>query len=208
MERVVLVRHAESVFSARRLANGDPAACGGLTDKGRRQARLLGRVLADEPIDLAVTTGFRRTEETADLALAGRSIPRLVVAELAEIRVGSFEGRSIDEYSVWAWSAPPGEVCPGDGESRAAAAARFARGLRVLLARPERVALVVGHALVVRYVLDAAAGLAPAARMAPVEHAAPFPLRADEVEAAAGLLERWSAAPRFRDPSDGGRAAT
>jgi len=64
--------------------------------------------------------------------------------------------------------------------------------------------LAVGHALATRYVLDAARGLVPAALMAPVEHAVPHRLTGDEVLAAAQLLEEWSEAPRFRDPSNEG----
>jgi hypothetical protein len=70
-----------------------------------------------------------------------------------------------------------------------------------LLQRPEETALVVGHALAVRYVLDAVDGLVPAALMAsPVEHAVPHRLEAAAVERAARLLDEWSRAPRFRDP--------
>ena len=93
---------------------------------------------------------------------------------------------------------------PGRGESRADGAARYARGLRVLLARPEPVVLAIGHALAIRYVVDAAQGLVPAARMAPVPHAQPFRFSADDLERAASLLESWSEAPEFRDPSKEG----
>ena len=55
--------------------------------------------------------------------------------------------------------------------------------------------LVVGHALAIRYVVDAADGLVPAARMAPVDHALPYRLDRDDVERAATLLEAWSDAP-------------
>ncbi|HUG65957.1 MAG TPA: histidine phosphatase family protein, partial [Gaiellaceae bacterium] len=89
----------------------------------------------------------------------------------------------------------------GGGESRAQAAARFARGLRLVLERPEGRVLVVGHALAIRYTLDAANGLVPAARMAPVLHASPYRLERSGVDRAATLLEHWSRAPTFRDPS-------
>jgi broad specificity phosphatase PhoE len=93
---------------------------------------------------------------------------------------------------------------PGGGESRAAAAARFARGLRHVLAQPAAHVVVVGHALVLRYIVDAACGIVPAARMAPVEHAKAQRLTAAEALAAVELLEKWSRAPRFRDTSKEG----
>lgn len=39
MERLVLARHAESVFNVRGVLNGDPSIPGGLTENGREQAR-------------------------------------------------------------------------------------------------------------------------------------------------------------------------
>jgi hypothetical protein len=40
--------------------------------------------------------------------------------------------------------------------------------------------------------------------MAPVDHALPYRLDRDDVECAATLLEAWSDAPSFRDPSNEG----
>jgi broad specificity phosphatase PhoE len=170
----------------------------GLTAEGRAQAARLRGLLAGEGIGLGVATELLRTQETLELALEGRDVPILVVPELNEIDFGSFEGGPLDSYRAWASAEPPYAPAPGGGESRAAAAARFARGIRAALARPEEVVLLVGHALAVRYLLDAAHGLPPAARMTPVEHATPHRLGAAEAEAAARLLEQWSAEPRFR----------
>ena len=64
--------------------------------------------------------------------------------------------------------------------------------------------LAVGHALAIRYVIDAVEGRSPAARMAPIEHAFPYRLGSRDADRAATLLEEWSAAPRFRDPGDHG----
>jgi broad specificity phosphatase PhoE len=129
----------------------------------------------------------------------------VILPELDEIHFGAFDGGLLERYREWAGAERPDTPAPGGGESRATAAARYSRGLRLLLARPEGCVLFVGHALVVRYVLDAAQGLVPAARMRPVEHAAPHRLRTSEVTAAADLLEEWSRAPRFRAPPAEGR---
>lgn len=200
METLLLVRHAFAASNSQ----GGTASCSppgeGLTAEGREQGRRLAAILAGERIDLGVSTELLRTQETLDLALAGREVPRLVVPELNEIHFGRFDDGPLDDYRAWAWVEPPDTLAPGGGESRAGAAARFARGLRVLLGRPEPTILAVGHALLIRYVLDSADGLAPAARMRPVEHAVPHRLRADDVAGAASLLEAWSRAARFRDP--------
>jgi hypothetical protein len=42
--------------------------------------------------------------------------------------------------------------------------------------------------------------------MAPVEHAVPYRVGVREIAAAAEVLEEWSRAPRFRDPSGEGGA--
>ena len=165
---------------------------------GVEQARGLSELLASEEIAVAMTSRLARTQETLALALAGRDVPVVIAAELDEIHFGSFDGGLLDDYRAWAASHPPDVPAPGGGESRAQAASRFARGLRIVLARPEERVLVVGHALAIRYVVDATDGLAPAARMAPVEHAFPFRLARDDVERAAWLLEAWSGAPTFR----------
>jgi broad specificity phosphatase PhoE len=197
VDAILLARHGESRFSVRAAVNGAPDACGGLTDAGREQARELGDVLAAEPIELCVVTEFARTGETAELALAGRHVPRLVVPELNDIGVGAYEGSPLEEYRIWAWSAAAADEGPGGAESRAAAAARYADALRIVLARPERLALVVAHALPIRYVLDAAAGSVPAQRVDPVEYARPVRLTAADLRRAARHLESWCERPVF-----------
>ena len=204
MDTLLLARHAFAASNS----HGGTASCTppgeGLTAEGVEQGRRLAEALADEHIDLGVSTELRRTRETLELALAGRAIPRIVVPELNEIHFGRYDGGPLDDYRAWAWTEPPDVRAPEKGESRADGAARYARGLRILLDRPEPVVLAIGHALSIRYVVDAGEGLVPAARMAPVPHAQPFRFSAEEVERAASLLEAWSAAPRFRDPSKEG----
>jgi broad specificity phosphatase PhoE len=200
VESLVLVRHALAVSNRDGIASCTPPG-EGLTEAGREQARRLGEDLAGDAFDLGVATELRRSQETLELALDGRAVPRIVVPELNEIDFGSFEGGPLLVYRAWAAAEPPTLEAPGDGESRAQAAARYARGLRVLLARPEPRVFAVGHALGVRYLLDAADGLFPAPLITPVEHVAPHRLTAADVETAAKTLEEWSRAPRFRDRS-------
>ncbi|MDQ4030637.1 MAG: histidine phosphatase family protein [Actinomycetota bacterium] len=198
MEAVILARHGESEFSARGLVSGDPAvAGGGLTAAGREQARELGRVLEEEPVELAVTSEFLRARETAAIALEGRGVPELVLPELNDIRFGRYEGGLLSDYREWARGAGPSDDCPGGGESRAAAAARFARAYRAILARPERLALVVCHGLPVHYAVNAAVGREPSSTIDPIHYAEAYRLSAAELDAAADRLERWAAEPFF-----------
>jgi broad specificity phosphatase PhoE len=194
VETVILARHGESELSAAGLVNGDPAEPRGLTEIGREQARRLGERLAEEPIDLCVTSEFVRVRQTADLALAGRDIPRLVVAELNDVRFGEYEGRPFDEYRAWAQERDPSEA-PPRGESRAEVAARYVRGFRRVLERPERSILVVAHGLPLRYTLLALEDLDPTPIVEQVPLAEPYRLTRAELERATARLERWSKAP-------------
>jgi broad specificity phosphatase PhoE len=196
VDRVVLARHGESERSVEGLTNGDPRVPCALTAAGRDEARRLGIELVDDPIDLCVTSEFERVQETADLALEGRDVPRLVLADLNDIRFGEFEGRPLTEYRAWAHAHGPEDVVTG-GDSRAQTVARYARVYRTILARSEETVLVVAHGLPVRYVLDALEGRSPAAAVAQVPYAEPFRLSADELREAVELLDAWVASPAW-----------
>jgi broad specificity phosphatase PhoE len=197
VERAILVRHAESEFGLRNLVNGDPSVDNPLSEAGCEQAAALGVLIRDDPIDLCVVTEFGRTQETADIAFAGRDVPRIVVSELNEIRCGSFEGGSFEDYARWAHSHGPLEVCPGGGESRVEAARRFVAGYRRVLERPEAHILAVGHGLPIRYVLGALVELDPVAKVDPVEHAEPFRVSEAQLERAVDRLDAWTQNPVF-----------
>jgi 2,3-bisphosphoglycerate-dependent phosphoglycerate mutase len=196
VRQLLLARHGESEYSAKQLVNGDPGVACPLTEAGRQQARALGRILADEQIDLCAVTEFERVRETAQLALAGRDVPFVVVPELNDPRYGEFEGGSIVAYREWAWARGPLEA-PAGGEHRGEIAGRYARGLRTLADRPEDTILVVAHSLPLAYLRDAAAGTAPRSRMDMVDYAQVLRLEAAEVEQAVRVLEAWASAPAF-----------
>jgi broad specificity phosphatase PhoE len=198
VERALLTRHAESLASVDGLTNGDPLREVPLTHSGREQARALGRRLASEELDLCVMTEFRRTQETADLALEGRDVSRLVLPALNDIRFGAYEGRLLADYRAWARAHGPEDVVPGGDESRADAVRRYARAFRALLELPEPSILVVAHSLPIRYALDAAEDRPPRPAVAQVPYAEPFELDAEELSRAAALLEQWAAAPSWQ----------
>lgn len=203
LETLILARHAHAESNAGDTVNGIPPGAG-LSPQGAAEAVVLGEQLAGEPIELGVSSSFRRASETLALALAGRQVPLVVERGLDEIGFGSFEGGPLAVYRAWAWGNGPDAPCPGGGETRAAAARRIAGGLAALLGRPERVILAVTHGLPLRYALDAADGSFPGQRLASVPHAVPFVLGRAQVERAAATLEEWGAAPRFVDTPFGG----
>ena len=199
MNTLILARHGHAESNAGEIVSSVPPG-GGLSSTGGAEARQLGLLLASEAIDFGISSRLLRAQQTLCLALADRELPQFVEPLLDEIGFGSFEGGSLATYRQWAWEHEPDTPCPGGGESRAAAALRFAAALAALLARPEETLFVVSHALPIRYVLDAADGRFPAARVEQVPHATPFHLDRAGVQLAAETLRGWAEAPRFADP--------
>jgi probable phosphoglycerate mutase len=197
LRQAILARHGESDYSARGLLNGDISVPVGLTERGVEEAHRLGQLLKDEPLDLCVTSAFQRTRETADVALAGRDVPRLVVPELNDPLYGPYEGKGLEEYRAWASTQSSAVVPEPGGESRLAIAARYARAFRTLLARPENTILVVAHSLPIAYALGAREGISPGARVPLAEYATPYPFTAAELDAVTTAFEEWVAAPTW-----------
>jgi len=194
VRELLVARHGESELNVDNVLNGDPSLRVRLTDRGREQARVLGKRVG--PVDLVAHTAFDRTRETAELAWPGA--PLLVVPELNEISFGRWEGtRWSDGYDAWVRSAGPEEACPGGGESRVAAARRYVRGFRRLLERPEQRIALVAHGVQVRYVLLAAAGRPPTAVLEHILPAEPHVLDRGELERAIDVLEAWAVSPAF-----------
>ena len=128
--------------------------CGGdldldLVSAGRKQATEVGRRLAamDPPVRVIVTSGLRRTLETARIiarALGCSTV--LVEPDFAERRLGEWNLRSIDGTQPWFEQGltPPGGEANSEFAARVAGAAR-----RLMMCMPES-PLVVGSKGVAR----------------------------------------------------------
>lgn len=147
------------------------------------------------PLDVCVTSEFQRVRETADIAVP--QLPRVLLAELNDPLVGCYEGKTVDEYREWAGSSASAATPEPGGESRLELVRRYARGFRLLLARPENAVLAVFHSLPIAYALEAREGRAPAVQMPFAEHATPYAFTREELEAATQLLEEWTANPSW-----------
>lgn len=180
MQEIILSRHGESAATADGIENGDPEADAGLTDRGREQARELGRQIAQDRIDLCVVSLFPRVQQTADLALSGRDVSRIVDPNLDDIRYGEFEGSRKDAYLAWARAHELTTPLPG-GESRVLVAARLCAALESILGRNERCALVVTHELLIDALLRAVQDLAPALVHGDIPFATPYRVAATDV---------------------------
>jgi broad specificity phosphatase PhoE len=197
MERALLVRHGESVFSARGLATGRVDVRCPLSARGAAQARALAEDISSEAIDLCATSELERTRETADIALADRAVPRIVLRELNDPLYGRYEGGPLDAYIAWALANGSAAEPPGGGEPRQTLVARYVAGFRRIVERPERAILIVTHSLPIGYVLMALAGRDPAPRVPLVEYAKIHVVSARELAQAVARLEDWCAAPSW-----------
>lgn len=150
----VFARHAESAANAADVLSTSPSRPVPLTARGRVQARALGAQLAHLHVDLAVGTRLLRTRQTIDLVLHGRPVPTVIEPGFDEIRAGDLDGAGIEAYRSWRDRHSAGDRLP-HGES-------IDDALRRLLARKEKVTLVVIHEIALRYISAAAAtGPAP-----------------------------------------------
>jgi len=160
MRLLLLARHGQSLFNVDKVVNGDPVIDRGLSPLGIDEARRLHGQIAGVSIDLCVVSEFPRAQETAQIALEGRTdIPVEVDRDLNDIRIGELEGRTLDEYRAWKKAHDHGDPFPG-GESLDDAAHRYGAAYERLLRRVEDTILCVCHEIPVRYAINAADGSA------------------------------------------------
>ncbi len=142
-------------------------------------------------IDLRVTSDFRRTIETAEIALSGRAVPSIVNPCFDDIRYGAFEGKALSRYEEWQQTHPMTEAPPGAPESRVDAVAKYGHGLRMVLGRKERTILLVIHEFPLACIVEAVRGEAPKDHVEHYPYATPYCLGEPEVRTALKVLERW-----------------
>src|SRR5262249_37321603 len=147
--------------------------------------------------DLCVVTEFARTKETADLALEGRSVPRVVVPELNDPDYGDFEGSSLEGYRSWVAEHGSRVPIPGSHESRLDLVRRYVRGFRLVLTRPEVTVLCVLHSLPLAYLVAALAGNDPAPRMSIVGYAELVSVERVALDRVVARLGAWCADPSW-----------
>jgi probable phosphoglycerate mutase len=155
-----LVRHGGTDYNVARRLNGDPSVPVHLTGEGREQVARLRDRIAGMPVDLGVRTRFPRTQQTIAILLEGRDVPVVVCADLDDVLLGEFEGRSVEDYRRFREEQGQ-EARPRGGESRLEALARYTRGFERLLAVAARAPLVVTHDIPIRFLANAIDGEDP-----------------------------------------------
>lgn len=153
MTELLLVRHGETDWNRERRFQGH--ADQPLNEAGREQARELAELLAGERIDAVYTSDLRRARETAEILASRLDAEVVVLRELREIDVGSWQGLSWPEIEelhpdgAERWHRD-GHGWDG-GESYDELGERIVAALRSIAARhPGQRVLVVGHGGTVR----------------------------------------------------------
>ncbi|MEK7082767.1 MAG: class I tRNA ligase family protein, partial [Patescibacteria group bacterium] len=93
----LFMRHGEALSNARGIASSKGVGHI-LTPKGRKQVEVAAKKLKQQEIDMIVCSPILRAYETGEMV--GRALGVLVHidARLAEVNVGAFDGRKINEY--------------------------------------------------------------------------------------------------------------
>jgi broad specificity phosphatase PhoE len=149
--RLLLVRHGQSVWNAERRFQG--ATDVPLSALGLTQARALGAALRDRALAAAYVSPVRRAAGTARIALEGRRVPLVVLDELRELSLGTWEGSTVEEVRsqagdpYLAWLRAPHDRPPPGAEPLDAVLLRVERAVaRIVGAHAEDdEVLVVAH---------------------------------------------------------------
>lgn len=163
--RILLIRHGETEYNRTARIQGQLDV--GLSEKGRRQARLLGRRLRQEKIAAIYASDLKRARETAQIICeeTGLSIAGFR-EDLREIKFGRWQGHTMAEVEelypedVAFWRLDITNHAPPGGESYAAMRERGWRAVTELAAAHEGETVAVAtHGGIVKAVLCTVLGI-------------------------------------------------
>lgn len=161
--RLTLVRHGQTPSNTAGLLDTDPPGPG-LTDLGHEQAAALPTFFADQRIDVLATSGYVRTDATAEPLRAARAVELLRLPGLREVRAGDLEMRGDAEavqlylQTIARWMSGEPQVRLPGGESGQEVLDRFDEAIAVVAERvadavtdgDPGAAVVVAHGAVIR----------------------------------------------------------
>lgn len=117
--KLYLMRHGETDYNKKRCFYG--AVDVSINQKGRKQALQIKELLADQEVDVIITSSLKRTQETAQLIFGTRKFQKIPAFD--EKGFGAWEGLTADEIQerdskTWqAWMEAPFEITPQGAES-------------------------------------------------------------------------------------------
>ena len=173
--RIYLMRHGHVDYGSREVIEARDPTIARLTDLGKEQAQAASHAFEHVHFDIAVSSGLRRTRETAEIVLARNHAPPKLEVEtgLTELHSGHFiPFRTREELSAYLTftfeqAGQPDATFFEGGEKFSDAYARAVSAIERLLHRPGWAsALVVAHEGINRLLLGWVCGAGPAASLA------------------------------------------
>ena len=139
MTRLLLVRHGETVDNVNQIMQGQTQ--GELTQKGVQQAEELAQQMADEQIDVFVSSDLKRSIDTCTIIAQKHGLPVVQTPLLRERDWGGFTGRFIPDLKDETW--------PDDIESITDLRTRAKAFLDFISEQyPGKTVLAVGHGII------------------------------------------------------------
>lgn len=135
-----------------------------LSERGREEARAVGRRLAGEDLAAIYASPMERTRETADLAADAAGLPVELAEDLIEIDYGDWTGATFEALRADArwdrWNTAKGVTRPPGGETLLAVQVRVRRFVDMAMARhPEQRIAAVSHGDPIKVILAHATGM-------------------------------------------------
>ncbi|MFB0918921.1 MAG: histidine phosphatase family protein [Clostridiaceae bacterium] len=90
-----ITRHGETMWNLEKRFQGWGNS--ELTEKGKKMAENLSKVIDENNIDIVFTSPLKRARETTKIAVGDKKIPIVVLDDLKEMNLGEWEGISLDE---------------------------------------------------------------------------------------------------------------
>ena len=162
MTRLILVRHAESEMKGCYVGRLDPP----LSAQGRAQADALARRMAGQSLAAVYSSPLKRALTTAQMIAAPHGLEVNVIAELAELDFGDWDGLTYQEIAEIApqrfnrWLADPAQARPPNGETLLEMSQRVMEAINgIIAAHPGETVVVVTHGGPARIIVCHALGI-------------------------------------------------
>jgi len=162
LTRLILVRHAESEMQGCYVGRLDPP----LNARGRAQAATLARRMAGQSLAAVYSSPLKRALTTAQMIAAPHGLEVNVIAELAELDFGDWDGLTYQEIAEIApqrfnrWLADPAQARPPNGETLLEMSQRVMEAINgIIAAHPGETVVVVTHGGPARIIVCHALGI-------------------------------------------------
>lgn len=157
MKRIYLVRHGESQWNVLKKIQGQKDIP--LTEKGIEQAKLTGKRLIEENIDVLVSSDLQRAYDTAKIIGEMIRLEPIPMEGLREINFGAWEGLSRDlvdgvhKEEIQLWRKEPEKLRIKNAETLKEVQNRALSSLGTIISSDYKNILVVSHGVTLKTII-------------------------------------------------------